>query len=131
MRVLRHSVQLMRGTNMVRADPSPCGLIEHPLQFPTMDRKLRIVIARLETTRFAPEFLAEAVSVDQLSGANRDAIECVQETECCEFLDRMGEQVNADAEFMNAARLFEYFAFDADTVQAQRRRQPTDPASND
>src|SRR5215510_5346469 len=99
MRVLRHLVQLMRGMNMVRTDPGPSRFVEHPLQLATMDGKLRIIIARLETTRFAPEFLAEAVGVNQLSSANRDAIERLQEAELCQFLDRVWERVDADAEF--------------------------------
>src|SRR6266545_3439125 len=89
MRVLRHIVKLMGCMNIVRADACPCRRIEHPLQLPTMDGKLRIGIARIETTRFAPEFLAESVGVDQLIGANSDAIERVEETDFCEFLDRV------------------------------------------
>ena len=99
---------------MVRADSGPGRRIEHPLQRATMDGQLRIRIARRETPRFAPDFLAEAVGVDQLRGANRDAIECVEESEVCEFLDRVWECINADAEFPNTARLLEHLAFDAD-----------------
>ena len=68
-----------------------------------MNGKLRIVIARLETTPFAPEILAESVGVDQLISTNSDAIERVQETEFGKFLDRVWECVHADAEFTNAA----------------------------
>src|SRR5215207_2891719 len=74
MRVLRHIVQLMSGMNSVLADACPCRLIEHRLQLATMDGKLRVVIAGIETTRFVPELLAESVGVDQLRGANSDAI---------------------------------------------------------
>src|SRR5262245_31692734 len=97
MRVLRHLAQLMRGMNMVRTDPGSSCLIEHPLQLATMDGKLRIIITSLETARFTPEFLAEAVGVDQLRGANRDAIERLQEAEICQFLNRVWERVDADA----------------------------------
>src|SRR5262249_22704633 len=131
MRVLRHLAQLMRGMNMVRTDPGPSCLIEHPLQLATMDGKLRIVITRIEAPRFAPEFLTEAVGVDQLSGANRDAIERLQETEFCQFLDRVWERVDADAELTNAARLLEHLTLNADGVQTQRRRKPTDTPTND
>src|SRR6266508_1127891 len=110
MRVLRHIVKLMGCMNIVLADPCPGRLIEHPLQLTTMDGQLRIIIARIETTRFAPEFLAESVGVDQLIGANSDAIERVEETEFCKFFDRVWERVNTDAEFMNAARLLEHLA---------------------
>jgi hypothetical protein len=101
------------------------------LQRATVDGKLRIVIARIETTRFAPDLLAEAVGVDRLSGANRDAIKCVKQTEFCEFLDRVWEHVDTDAEFTNTARLLEYRAFNADGVQAQRRREPAYTPAND
>src|SRR5215831_6718567 len=131
MGVLCHIVQLMGGMNMVRADPCPRRLIEHPLQLPTMDGKLRIIIAGVETTWFAPEFLAEAVGVDQLIGANSDAIKRVQETQLCEFLDRVWERIHADAEFTNATRLLEHLALDADGVQAERRRKPTNTPAND
>src|SRR5215471_7581 len=79
MGTLCHLVQLMGGMNMVRADPCPRRLIEHPLQLPTMDGKLRILIAGVATTWFAPKFLAEAVGVDQLSGANSHVIKRLQE----------------------------------------------------
>src|SRR5512145_3483224 len=108
MRVLCHIVQLMGSMDMVRTNPCPCCLIEHPLELTTVDGKLRIVIARLETTRFAPEFLAKTVGIDQLRGANSDTIERVKETEFCEFLDRVWEHVHADAEFTNAARPLEH-----------------------
>src|SRR5215203_3532407 len=97
--VLRESVQLMGCTNMVLADPCPCRLIEHLLQLAPVNGKLRIGIARIATTQFAPEILAESVGVDQLIGANRDAIECVKETEFCEFLNGVWKRINADAEF--------------------------------
>jgi hypothetical protein len=129
--VLRHIVQLMGGMVTVRANPCPCCLIEHPLELATVDGKLRIVIAGVETTRFAPEFLAEAVGVNQLRGAYSNAIERVQKTEICEFLDRVWEHIDADAEFTNAARLLEHLAFNADGVQAQRRRKPADTPAND
>ena len=66
MLVLRDIVQLMGCMNMVLANPCPCRLIEHPLELATVNGKLRIVIAGIETTPFAPELLAESVGVDQL-----------------------------------------------------------------
>src|SRR5215510_2167107 len=110
--VLRDLVQLMGYTNMVLANPCPCRVIEYPLQLATVNRKLRIVVAGIETTWFAPDLLAESIGVDQLIGANRDAVECVKQTEFCEFLNRVWEHVHTHAEFTNAARLLEYLALD-------------------
>src|SRR5262249_16214827 len=98
-RVLRHIAKLMPCINMVRADPRPCSLMEHTQKLATVYGKLRIVITGIETTRFTPEFLAESIGVDQLSGANSDAIERLKETEFSQFLDRVWERVNTDTEF--------------------------------
>src|SRR5262245_25012757 len=103
MRVLHHLVQLMSCMNMVRADPGPGRLIDHPLQRAPLDARPRIHIAWLDTRRFPPDVPAEAVRVDQLSGANRHAIERLQETEVCQCLDPVWERVDANAKFTKAA----------------------------
>jgi hypothetical protein len=114
--VLREIMQLMGCTNMVLADPCPCRLIEYLLQLAPVNGKLRIGIARIATTQFAPELLSESVGVEQPIGANRDAIECVKETEFCQFFNRVWERVNTNAEFTYAARLLEHLALNADGV---------------
>src|SRR5262245_12883392 len=70
MHVLHHITKLMRRMDTVRPDPRPCCLMEHTLELATVYGKLWVVITGIETTRFTPEFLAEPIGVDQLSGAN-------------------------------------------------------------
>src|SRR5256885_8945524 len=79
--VLRYMMQLMRSMDTVRADACPGRFIERDLQLPTMDRELGVVITRVDPAWFAPDLLAESIGVDQLSRANSDAIERIQETE--------------------------------------------------
>jgi hypothetical protein len=121
----------MGGMNILLTDPCPGRLIEHPLELATVNGKLWIVIARVETPWFAPECLAESVGVNQLRGANSDTIKRVKKTEFRKFLDRVWERIDADAEFTNATRLLEHLALDADGVQAERRRKPTNTPAND
>jgi hypothetical protein len=52
----------------------------------------------------------------QLISANRDAIECVQETQFCQCFNGVWERVNTNAEFTYPARLLEHLALDADGV---------------
>jgi hypothetical protein len=63
--------------------------------------------------------------------ANGDTLERLEETEFCQLLGGVWQQVDADAQLTNVARLLKHFALDADGVQAQRRRKPTDAASDD
>src|SRR5882762_1385478 len=96
--------------NVVGADPWSCRLVEHCLQFAAVNRELRIVMASVAPTRLAPDLPAESVGVDQFMGTNRDAIEYVEQTKFCKFLDCVWERIDADAEFTNLERLLEHHA---------------------
>jgi hypothetical protein len=50
-------------------------------------------------------------------GTDRHPIERLEQTEIREFLDRMWQGIDADAEFMDFARLFEYLAVDSDCME--------------
>ena len=106
-------------------------LVDHPLQPAAMDRELRNVIAGVESARLAPDLLPEAVGVEQLVGADRDRVEAVEEAELGQFLDRVRQRVDADAELADRVRLLENLAIDAARVQHQRRHQTADACSRD
>ena len=96
-----------------------------------MDRELRHVVAGIEAARLAPDFLAVAVEIIQLVGADRGRIEPVQQPEAGEFADRMRQRVDADAEFADGVGLLEQFAVDAARAQHQRGGEAADAASDD
>ena len=96
-----------------------------------MDGELRRVEAGIGAAQLAPHHLAEAVGVDQFARADAGAIERRQQAERGQFLDRVRQRVDADAEFAQLAHLLEHGAGDADLVQRQRRRQSADPAAYD
>ena len=91
----------------VVADPHPCGVVENPLQPATVNGELRVVVAGLNTARFAPNLLTESVGIDQFKGTISDAIECLKEAELRELPDRMRQNIDADTQLTNAARPFE------------------------
>src|SRR5262245_5014722 len=129
--VLRELVQLVIDKNGSLADPSPCRRIEHALQPAPMDGELRVVVARIEATRLAPQFLTEPVGVDQLACTNSNPVQRVKEPKACQFLDRVREQVDADPKLANAPSLLEPRALDPGAPRAQRGREPADTPADD
>src|ERR1700686_389921 len=88
-------------------------------------------MAGIDAAGFAPDFLAMAIEVIKLVGADRDVVELLQQAEAGEFADRMRQRVDADAEFADGVRLLEQFAADAAGAQHQRLGQPPDTAPDD
>src|SRR6478609_7007933 len=72
-----------------------------------------------------------AVEIIQLVGAYGGGIQPVEQTESCQFTDRMRQRVDADAEFADGVGLFEQFAVDAARAQHQRSGKAADAASDD
>ena len=96
-----------------------------------MDRELRHVVARVEAARLAPDLLAEAVGVDQFVGADRDRVEPLKQPELLQFLDRVRQRVDADAELAHALGLLEQLAVDAARMQHQSRGETANSAADD
>src|SRR6202162_3540356 len=88
-------------------------------------------MAGIDAAGFAPDFLAMAIEVIKLVGADRDVVELLQQAEAGEFADRMRQRIDADAEFADGVRLLEQFAADAAGPQHQRRGQAADTAADD
>ena len=63
-------------------------------------------------------------------GATR-ARQLVEQAERVELADRVGQQVDADAEGAHLAHRLEHVDLDADLVQAQRGDGPTDAPADD
>jgi hypothetical protein len=96
-----------------------------------VDRELRHVEAGVEAAGLAPDLLAEAVDVDELLGADRDPVDGGQEVERNEFLDRVRQRVDADAESADLGCLLEDHRPDAALVQHQRQGQTADAGACD
>ncbi len=79
--VLTERAEPVAGEDPRLAEPRAHRLIDHALQLAAVDRELRHVEAGVEAARLAPDFLAEAVGIDQLVGADRDRVEPVQQAE--------------------------------------------------
>src|SRR5205807_6082286 len=75
--------------------------------------------------------LAEAVGVEQLVGADADRVEPLEQSQLREFLDRVRQRVDADAEFPHRLRLLVDLAVDAASMQHERGGEPTHPAAHD
>src|SRR5260221_6161491 len=96
-----------------------------------MDRKLRHVMPGIDAAGFAPDFLAVAIEVIKLVGADRDVVELLQQAEASEFADRVRQRIDADAEFTDGVRLLEQFAADAAGAQHQCGGKASDAAADD
>ncbi len=117
--------------NPLGPQPLPHGAQQHAVQLAPMDRELRRLEPGVGPAQLAPHHLPEAVGVDQFPGADARPVQLVEQPEGGEFLDRVRQRVDADAEFAQFAHLLEHLAADAGRVQRQRRRQAADPAADD
>ena len=100
------------------AEPFAHRLQQHAVQLAAMDGELRRVEAGVGAAQLAPHHLAEAVGVDQFARADAGAIQRRQQAKRGEFLDRVRQRVDADAEFAQLAHLLEHGAGDAGTRAA-------------
>ena len=67
---------------------------------------------------------------DQLGGLDADLVQLVDEAEAVQHLCRVGKYVDSDTELPDLGGPFEHLDIDALRVQAQRRRQPRNPAAD-
>ena len=129
--VLKEPGETHARPNRVGAEFGDDGVVYDLLQPPAMNRELRVFEARIGASRLAPDLLAEPIDVNQFLGADGDRVERGQETEHREFLDRVRQGVDADADLADLARLFVDDGLDAALVQHQRQGQSADAAARD
>src|SRR6185437_4924696 len=91
--VLAESAEPAAGVDQVGAQPLLDGAVDHALQPATMNRELRYVMAGIDAAGFVPDFLAVAIEVIKLVGADCDIVELLQQPQTGEFADRMRQGV--------------------------------------
>src|SRR5262245_42556432 len=96
--------QAMAGMNARLAEPGAHRLVDDRLQPAAMDGELRHLVAGIGAAQLAPDLLPETV-VEQLVGSDPHRVETIEQSELAQFLDRMGQRVDPDAEFTNGVRL--------------------------
>src|SRR5215470_9612093 len=96
--ILAKVSEAMAGMDARLAEPSAHRLVNDRLQPATMDGELRHLVAGVGAAQLAPDLLAEAVGVKQLVGSDPHRVETSEQPELAQFLDRMGQRVDADAE---------------------------------
>src|SRR5262245_43630313 len=121
----------MPGANFCFSDAVAHCVMNHGLQASTVDRELRILEARIGAARLAPDLLAVPVHVEQFVCANPDGVQSREQPDLGEFLDGVGQGVDADAEFANGIRLLEYLAIDPAGMKHERGCKPADTAADD
>src|SRR5262245_10568859 len=119
------------GVEARRAEARLDRVQQHAVQLAAMDTELRHVIARIQAAQFAPHHLPQPVGVNELAGADPGLVQRRQQSERREFLDRMRQQVDADAEFAQLLRLLEDLDLDARLTQRQRRDEAANAAADD
>jgi hypothetical protein len=129
--VLRERAETATGMDRLRPEPFLDGTMDHALQPAAMNGELRHVVAGIEAARLAPHFLAVAVEIIQLVGANSGSIEPIQQSEAGQLADRMRQRVDTDAKLADAVGLLEQLAVDTARAQHQRGGEASDAASDD
>ena len=79
------------------AEPRTDGLVDDSLQPSAMDGKLRKLVACVSTTQLPPDFLTEAVSLEEFVGADADHVEPAEQIALGQFLDGVRQGVDANA----------------------------------
>src|SRR5205085_10005666 len=79
----------------------------------------------------APDLLTEAVQIGQLVGADRDRVEPLEQAELFQFLDRVRQRIDADAELADGVGLLINLALDAARMQHQRGDEPAHTSADD
>lgn len=113
-------------------------LADHPLHFPEQDALqpaavdgiLRPVVARFQSARLPPDELAELVVVRKILRADGRPVQLILQTEIPQDAHRVGEQVDAHAQFLQRFDRFIDLDFDSGAMQEQRRRQSADPRTD-
>src|SRR5262249_50783833 len=128
--VLAKMSQAMAGVDARLAELGAHRLVDDRLQPAAMDGELRHLVAGIGAAQLAPDLLPEAVGVEQLVGSDPHGVETIEQPELAQFLDRMGQRVDPDAEFTNGVRLLVDLAVDAAGMQHERGGQTADAAAD-
>ncbi len=104
---------------------------QHHLQIAAMDRELRMVVAGGAAERLLVDQLPEAVEEGRVLGRDRDLGQRLFKPERGEFLGRMRQQIDADADRAHLGNGFVDAAGNARLVQAQSERQAADAGADD
>src|SRR6188472_3486923 len=95
--VLREGTEAAAGVDGLRPEPLLDGPMDDALKATAVDRELRHIVAGVDATGLAPDFLAVTVEVIELVGADRDIVKLLEQTEACQLAHGMGQRVDADA----------------------------------
>src|SRR6516164_7096080 len=120
----------MAGVDARLAEPGAHRLVDDRLQPAAVDGELRHLVTRVGAAQLAPDLLPEAVGVEQLVGSDSHRVEAIEQPELAQFLDRMRQRVDSDAEFTNGVRLLVDLAVDPAGVQHERGGQAADAAAD-
>ena len=129
--VLQESLQPQPRADRAGAEFGDHRVVDQLLQPAAMDRELRIVEAGVGAAQFAPHLLPEPADIVQLLGADPRRVERRQQAERGKLLDRVRQDVDADADLADLRRLLADDGLDAAPMQHQRERQPADPGPGD
>src|SRR5262249_12867167 len=128
--VLAKMSQAMAGVDARLAEPGAHRLVDDRLQPAAMDGELRHLVARIGAAQLAPDLLPEAVGVEQLVGSDSHGVEAIEQPQLLQFLDRMRQRVDSDAELTNGVRLLVDLAVDPAGMQHERGGQAADAAAD-
>ena len=104
---------------------------QHHLQVAAMNRELRVVVAGGAAERLLIDQLPEAIEEGGVLCCDRDPGQRRFKPERGEFLGRMRQQIDADADRTHLGNGFVDAAGNAGLVQAQSERQAADPGADD
>src|SRR5215475_5773778 len=127
--VLRERAEPVPTMDAGFAESRARGLVDHGLEAAAVDRELRILEAGISAARLAPDLLANAVHIEEFVGPDSHPVQLRKQPELRQFLDRVGQRVNADAELAHGVGLLENLAVDAARIQHEGRGQPADAAA--
>ena len=92
---------------------------------------MRDIVAGIEPARLAPNLLPETIGIEELVRPDRHGVQAIEQAEFGQFLDGVGEGVDANAELADGVRLLENLAINPARMEHERRDQAADAAPCD
>src|SRR6266576_3319345 len=102
--ILAKIPESVAGVDARLAEAGADRLVDDRLQPAAMGGKLRHLIAGVGAAQLAPNLLPETVGIEQLVGSDPRRIEAIEQPQLRQFLDGMGQRIDADAELANGVR---------------------------
>ena len=117
--------------HVVRAQALQHGLEQHAMKLAAVDADLWQRVASMLAARLAVDELAPAVEKSAFQVFDAQGLQLVLQAECGEFTHGVGQQRDANAQFLDLRHALVHVAGDTQLVQGQGEAEASDATTDD